>query len=97
MSENQLPFHSNGWNGYVAGSKWKELFLDLDKWLADNPGELIVRYPCRDVRKVTTPLGVVYVKDIRALTDAGYYHRDLFSLAKWIFRRSRAVETWNAS
>ena len=21
MSENQLPFHSNGWNGYVAGPK----------------------------------------------------------------------------
>lgn len=96
-NEDTLLFSSNEWKGYVAGPEWGELFRHLNKWLAHNPGETIVHYDCRDVRKITTPLGVVYLKDIRALTDAGMHGRDIFSWLKWVFRRSRAIETWNAS
>lgn len=97
MSQDFLPFHSHGWNGVVADEQWASLFRHLDSWLARHPGEMVVHYDSRDVRKISTDLGTVYLKDIRALTDAGYHGRDFFSWCKWVFRGSRARETWDAS
>ena len=97
MSQDFLPFHSHGWNGVVADAHWASLFGHFDQWLASHPGEMVVHYDSRDVRKIPTDLGTVYLKDIRALTDAGYHGRDFFSWGKWVFRGSRARETWDAS
>lgn len=97
MTEKGIRFQSRGWKGYAADEKWAKFFSDLDNWLAHHPGKLIVSHDCRDVRRVETSLGVVYIKDIRALTDAGMHFRDIFSWCKWVFRGSRAIETWNAS
>ena len=93
----RVNFQSKGWKGFAASQEWADLFKNLDRWLIENPGEMVVHYDSRDVRKVVTPLGTVYVKEIRALTDAGLHHRDLFSWFKWIFRGSRAIDTWHAS
>ncbi|MGN0867741.1 MAG: lipopolysaccharide kinase InaA family protein [Oligosphaeraceae bacterium] len=97
MSQDFLPFHSQGWNGLVVDEQWASLFRHFDQWLARHPGEMVVHYDSRDVRKISTDLGTVYLKDIRALTDAGYHRRDFFSWCKWVFRGSRARETWDAS
>ncbi len=96
MCNNGVKFHSGAWKGLVADQEWAAIFQDLDKWLADNPGEMVVHYDCRDVRRIQTPKGVVYLKDIRHLTDAGMHKQDRFSWCKWIFRGSRAIETWDA-
>lgn len=96
MSKTALKFHSGAWSGYVADSEWAEIFQDLDKWLEENPGTMVVHYDCRDVRRIQTPKGVVYLKDIRHLTDAGMHKKDKFSWWKWVFRGSRAIETWEA-
>ena len=92
-----LPFQSSGWHGLVANDAWAKLFQELDAWLAANPGKMVVHYDSRDVRRIETPLGVIYLKDIRALTDAGLHRKELFSWLKWVCRPSRALETWEAS
>ena len=97
MSQKSVTFHSHGWRGLAADEEWAALFSDLDRWLKRNPGEMVVHYDSRDVRRIQTPKGVVYLKDIRALTDAGYHFRDIFSWCKWVFRRSRARDAWEAS
>ena len=96
--KNGLHYHTeNGWDGYVSDEAWQEVFRDLDTWLQVHPGTTIVAYPSREVRRVETPLGVVYLKYIRALTDAGLTGREWFSWAKWVFRPSRALATWRIS
>ena len=92
-----LSFQSSGWRGLVADDVWARLFQDLDEWLAANPGKMVVHYDSRDVRRIQTPLGIVYLKEIRALTDAGMHGEDYFSWLKWVCRPSRAIETWEAS
>ena len=93
-----LRFHSeDGWRGLVADETWSALFAQLDEWLAEHPGRLVVHYASREVRRVETPQGVVYAKLIRGLTDAGFAHEEWFSWFKWVFRPSRALATWHIS
>ena len=96
--KNGLHYHTeNGWDGYVSDEAWQEEFRDLDAWLKVHPGTTIVAYPSREVRRVETPMGVVYLKYIRALTDAGLTGHEWLSWAKWVFRPSRALATWRIS
>lgn len=93
-----VHFHSlDGWRGLVADELWRREFDDLDGWLRDHPGTAVVTHASRQVRRVETPHGVVYLKYIRALTDAGLTGREWFSWAKWVFRPSRALATWRIS
>ena len=93
-----VHFHSvDGWRGLVADELWRREFDDLDRWLRDHPGKTVVSYPSREVRRVETPHGVVYLKYIRALTDAGLAGREWFSWLKWVCRPSRALATWRIS
>ncbi len=94
--ETYIPFQSGPWKGRCAKG-WEDLFRDTEKWLAENPGTVVVKYPCREVRRIETPQGVVYLKYIRALTDAGLSRKDLFSHLKWVLRPSRALCVWRAS
>ena len=93
-----LRFHSeDGWNGLVADELWQQEFYRLDEWQDGHPGTTVVSYPSREVRRVETPLGVIYLKYIRALTDAGLTGSEWLSWAKWVFRPSRALATWRIS
>ncbi|MBQ4480541.1 MAG: hypothetical protein II943_07875 [Victivallales bacterium] len=93
-----LRFHSkDGWNGLATDELWQQEFQRLDDWLKGHPGKTVVSYPSREVRRVETPHGVIYLKYIRALTDAGLAHQEWFSWAKWVFRPSRALATWRIS
>ena len=95
---NELRFISNdGWRGLVADEDWCQEFHCLDQWLQAHPGEAVVTHPSREVRRIETPQGVVYLKYMRALTDAGMHGREFFSWAKWVFRPSRALATWRIS
>lgn len=84
-----LPYRSHGWRGRVAAD-WRPLFDDLDGWLAANPGESVVDLPSREVRRVETPAGAVYVKILRS---GGGGVRDTpgwIGKLKWLARPSRA-------
>ncbi|HLV16940.1 MAG TPA: lipopolysaccharide kinase InaA family protein [Pseudomonas sp.] len=83
------PFHSQGWHGRIAPG-WQRLFEDIDQWLAINRGEMLVDFPSREVRRVETPEGVVYVKLLRSGGDARGSRRLLANL-KWLVRPSRAL------
>ncbi len=91
---NAKPFQSGKWRGY-ADEAFAAQFHDLDQWLADNPGEVVVSYASREVRRVTLTATnqVVYLKIIRGLTDAGFARKEWFSWCKWVFRPSRAIHT----
>lgn len=83
------PYHSKGWHGRIANG-WQSLLGDIDRWLALNPGESVVDFPSRQVRRVETPAGVVYVKMLRSGGDARGSRRLLANL-KWLVRPSRAL------
>ena len=93
------PFavHAQGWNGLAATQEFAALAERLDDWLARSPGTLVVRYDSRYVRRIDLPSGTVYLKHIRALTDAGLDGREWLSWCKWVFRPSRALATWRIS
>ena len=93
-----LPFHSKDfWHGLVVDELWQKELKYVDSWLMFNPGDTVVEHLSRDVTRVETTLGVVYVKYIRALTDDALQGRDAFSRAKWYCRPSRALATWRIS
>jgi len=94
--ETFVPFASGAWRGYCSAD-WQEIFRDLETWLQENPGEMVVHYPCRDVRRIATPRGTIYSKYIRALTDKGLVRKEWFSYLKWVLRPSRAVGAWRAA
>ena len=64
-----VPYHSQGWHGRIANG-WQALLEDVDGWLALNPGESVVNFPSRQVRRVEPPAGRVYVKILRSGGDA---------------------------
>lgn len=99
-----VPFVSDGWRGLAASPELAVLFTPLDSFRNAHPGEAIVHYDSRDVRRITLPPRsdasapfTVYCKEIRALTDAGFHGRELFSQCKWLFRPSRAVAAFRIS
>lgn len=90
-------FSLGRWRGLVKDDCRND-FTDLDQWLTSPPGDCVVQYPCREVRRLQLTGGrVAYAKIIRALTDAGLQKRELFSWGKWVFRPSRAIATWHIS
>jgi len=96
MSTRDIKYNVAPWRGYLS-SDWQDIIHAPEQWLADNPGELVVSYPSREVRRITTPKGVLYVKIIRGLTDRGLTGRDPGSFLKWYCRPSRAIATWRIS
>jgi len=96
MMQPACDFQSGPWHGQVR-QDWHETLADLDAWLAANPGELVVKYESREVRRIATPRGTVYLKRILALTDAGLHWRDWLSALKWYCRPSRALACWKIS
>lgn len=98
MTSSGTPFSSGPWRGVVADASTAQEFAHLDSWLAEHPGEVVVQYLSREVRRVTLEDGrIFYVKIIRALTDAGLQGREYFSWCKWVFRPSRAVGAFRIS
>ncbi|MBO7742319.1 MAG: hypothetical protein J6S21_07165 [Victivallales bacterium] len=90
-------FSCGGWRGRAALEHQGD-FQQLDQWLHSPPGECVVWYPCREVRRLQLSDGsVAYAKIIRALTDAGLERKEWFSWCKWVFRPSRAIATWRIS
>lgn len=94
--ESFVPFESGPWKGFCSAS-WLDVFRDTESWLQENPGETVVHYPCRDVRRIVTSRGTIYLKHIRALTDKGLARTEWFSYLKWVLRPSRAVGAWKAA
>ena len=84
-----VPYHSQGWHGRIANG-WQSLLEDVDGWLTLNPGESVVDFPSRQVRRVETPAGRVYVKILRSGSDAHGPRRWVSDL-KWYLRPSRAL------
>lgn len=82
-------YRSQGWHGLVAAD-WQTLFNSVDQWLTTNPGITVVDFPSREVRRVETPQGVVYVKLLRSGGDASGLRRFVANL-KWYVRPSRAL------
>ncbi|NLF92716.1 MAG: hypothetical protein GX564_02415 [Oligosphaeraceae bacterium] len=96
MNSAGLKYTSGSWQGYIAAD-WQNTIPELEPWLAAHPGQLVVSYPSREVRRIETPRGVLYAKIIRGLTDPGLTGRDPGSFLKWYCRPSRALATWRIS
>ncbi len=96
MNSAGIKYTSGRWHGYIAAD-WQNMIPDLDAWLGAHPGQLVVSYRSREVRRIVTPQGVLYAKIIRALTDPGLTGRDPGSFLKWYCRPSRAIATWRIS
>ncbi|MFA6816895.1 MAG: lipopolysaccharide kinase InaA family protein [Lentisphaeria bacterium] len=91
-----IVYNNYGWKGYIA-EEWQDDWKNIGLWMSDNPGKIIVKYKSREVRKIKTSRGVVYLKDIYALTDAGMAGKDWLSWMKWYCRPSRARATFMVS
>lgn len=89
-------YHSGAWHGVIADD-WRDELANLDRWLAEHPGEVVASYPSRRVTRVKTARGIVYVKEIYALTDTGLKGKDFVSFLKWVCRPSRAVQAFAIS
>lgn len=89
-------YRSGAWHGVVA-NEWRDELAQLDRWLAEHPGEVVATYPSRRVTRVKTARGNVYIKEIFALTDTGLKGKDIVSWLKWVFRPSRAVQAFAVS
>ena len=59
-------YSQNGWKGLVS-SEWHGRPDDLDKWLADNPGEQLVNRCGRTVSHVVAGGEELYVKIVKSL------------------------------
>lgn len=75
---------------------WEKTFSQLDAWLEQTPGESIVRLPSREVRRVSTEQGVVYVKILYSGSESSGVQKWVTSL-KWLIRPSRALAIFNIS
>lgn len=99
MSEvKQIAYSNNAWKGFIA-EKWQNEIAsaDFEQWYNQQNRKTVVSYLSRDVTQIETAQGIIYVKEIRALTDAGLKGKDIFSFLKWVLRPSRAIAGWNIS
>lgn len=90
------PFQSRRWRGWVDAS-WQPVLAELDAWLTDHPGTVVVDKRARTVFRVETPQGVVYVKIMRHLQERGRPFKRLLAGLKWYFRPSRALAVLRVS
>jgi len=74
-------YRHNGWKGLIS-REWRGKPDDLDKWLADNPGQLLVNRCGRTVSRVMVDGEELYVKIVKTLDD-GESGRCLLCLWKW--------------
>lgn len=81
-------FNSQGWKGLIAPD-WRAQLEPLQEWLSQNPGEVLVRLPNREVRRISTPQGILYVKLLNAGGSLGGA-KGAFTDLKWLVRPSRA-------
>ena len=96
LTQAEIPYSSGKWKGLIAAD-WQEEIPDFDQWQPGHPGETVVSYQSRSVCRVQTPKGRIYIKKIRALTDAGMNGKDWLSFLKWVLRPSRALAAWRIS
>ena len=61
-------YRHNGWKGLVS-REWRGKPDDLDKWLVDNPGQLLVNRCGRTVSRVMVDGEELYVKIVKTLDD----------------------------
>jgi len=66
LTHTESRYSSGKWRGRVA-SDWQEEFSDFDQWYQEHDGETVVSYRSRQVRRVRTAKGTVYVKSIWGL------------------------------
>ncbi len=93
-----VRYISDVWHGIARSQEIATLFGEsLDAWLAANPGDIVVKYASREVRRIRIGDRIVYCKLIRALTDAGYRGEEWFSWCKWVLRPSRAIQAYRVS
>ncbi|MDX9978913.1 MAG: lipopolysaccharide kinase InaA family protein [Lentisphaeria bacterium] len=83
-------FRSDAWRGSVHRA-WLAPLAELDSWLTGNPGSRVVDKPARQVRRVETPQGVVFVKIIRLPSEQEQPGKRLLGIIKWYCRPSRAL------
>ena len=74
-------YRHNGWKGLVS-REWHGRPDDLDKWLADNPGQQLVNRCGRTVSRVMAGGEELYVKVVKSLDD-GEGGRCLLCFWKW--------------
>lgn len=87
-------FHSQGWKG-LAATEWLEQLEPLQDWL-DQPGDSIVDLPNRQVRRLATPQGGLYIKLLTTGSSLGGAKGALNDV-KWFLRPSRALKILNIS
>lgn len=87
-------YRHDGWKGLVR-REWLDRVRDLDKWLEDNPGQLLVNRAGRTVSHVVVDGEDVYVKIVRTLDDGegGRYFLKLWKWFKWRFLGGRAMKS----
>jgi tRNA A-37 threonylcarbamoyl transferase component Bud32 len=90
MMPRYLPFRAAEWQGLVL-SGWEGFFADLDGWLASRDGERIVNLLSRQVWRVSTPQGAIFVKVIRRASEVQGPVRQTIASLKWLLRPSRAL------
>lgn len=95
MSNTYFSFHDGRWNGRILDG-WQETFSNLDQWLARNSGESIVRFLSREVRRVETNQGVVYVKLLYSGSESSGLKKAVTAV-KWFLKPSRALAIFNIS
>lgn len=95
MSNTYFSFRDGRWNGHILDG-WQETFRDMDTWLAQNPGDSIVRFPSREVRRVETSRGGVYVKLLYNGSESSGLNKPATAL-KWLLKPSRALAIFNIS
>jgi hypothetical protein len=96
LTHTQSRYSSGKWKGRVAAD-WQEELSDFDQWYQEHDGETVVSYRSRQVKRIHTSKGTIYVKIIWGLTDPGMIGKDPLSFLKWVFRPSRALACWRVS
>lgn len=84
-----ISFVSQGWKGLVA-QDWLSRLEPLQDWITETPGESIVDLPSREVRRINTVSGVLFVKLLHAGGSLEGLKGALTNI-KWYFRPSRAL------
>lgn len=93
MSEEVKEYNACGWRGYVHAD-WSDEFSDLDSWLSQHSGTVVVEQPTRRVSRVECVGGAVYVKHIETLVDGRHFFKDIWKRLKWRFCANRSLRTW---
>ena len=96
-TQKYVPYVSQGWQGLVRNG-WLEPLANLDEFLSAPADRVLANRPNREVRRVVTEHGVLYVKIIKSLSDdRGCNPATLWKHLKWCLRPSRALAVLQVS